>query len=182
MAGASYLDVGWPYGISTPKVYSLFHRTLTVLDDMLPPLQFPQSEEECHTAASNFQKLQNTPLHAIIAALDGIAISIRQPSLREVSDPRKYYNRKGYYALCVQAAVTADYRFVFLSSRHAGGTIDSTAFNACVFNDLIRSGKLPHWAVILADDSYVKMKNLITPYKGKGLTVQRDTFNFYHSS
>ena len=167
LAGASYLDLSWPYGISKSAVYDVFHEILLILDEVLPPIVFPQSPEECVREADKFCNSRNTPFYGAICALDGCAVEIREPSVTEVSDPRKYRNRKGFFALVLQAAVTSEYRFVFISATHAGGTHDSTAFQASKLHQLISSGKLPSWALILADDAYQNELNVITPYSGE---------------
>lgn len=182
LAGASYLDVSWPYGISTSTVYSVFHETLQALDETLSNIIFPIEEQHCVQEATRFKKMRRSPLNGIIGALDGIAIEIQQPSSKDVADARKYFNRKGFFALAVQAVVTADYRFTFVSATHSGSTHDSTALQASGLYTLIRSGRLPTWAMIVADDAYKNENHILTPYSGRALTPAQDAYNFYQSS
>ena len=182
LEGASYLDLAWTYGISPPSVYRAFHKIIIALDECLPKLKFPVTENECKSAAKLFKSCRKSPLDGVIASLDGIAIAIKQPSSEEVPDPKKYYNRKKYFALCVQAAVTADYKFVFVSASHAGSTHDSTAFQASGLFKLLSSERLPSWAYIVGDDAYVQRRDLITPFSGRGLSLEQDSFNVYQSS
>lgn len=182
LAGASYLDVSWPYGISVPSVYVVFDEVLIALDRALQNIVFPRTEEECRTESLRFSEKRRSPIKGIIAALDGVAVAIEKPSRTDVSDPKKYRNRKNFFAILVQAAVTADYKFVFISATHAGGTHDSTAFQACALHDLIVSGELPEWGVVVADDAYRNTLNVVTPYSGRNLPTDKDAFNFYHSS
>jgi hypothetical protein len=67
-------------------------------------------------------------LYCIFFALEGIAVEIRCPTAAECFNPTSYYNRKGFYAIYVQAAVLANYKVCFLSPKHAGSTHDSKAF------------------------------------------------------
>ena len=127
-------------------IYIYFHETIQALNKVLAPIEFPVSETDCGNAARKFQLLRNSPLEGIIAALDGIAVKIRQSTLNDTPDPRKYFNRKGFYALCVQAAVAANYKFVFVSARHAGSTHDSTAFRATLLYSVVKNDKMPSWA------------------------------------
>jgi hypothetical protein len=69
-------------------------------------------------------------LYGVISVLDGIAVEIRCPTAADCSNPTSYYNRKGFYAICVQAAVLAYYKVCLLSTKHAGSTHDSTAFGS----------------------------------------------------
>ena len=182
LAGTSYLDVSWPYGISVPSVYNIFEEVLFALDAGLNNIKFPTTEGECRKESDLFISKRKTPIHGIIAALDGLAVAIEKPKSAEVSDPKKYRNRKNFLAVVVQAAVTADYKFVFVSATHAGGTHDSTAYQASALHTLVNSGKLPRWAVIVADDAYQNTLNVVTPYSGRNLSNDRDGFNFFHSS
>jgi DDE superfamily endonuclease len=55
-------------------------------------------------------------------------VAIRCPRLSCCPVPQKYYNRKGFYALSIQACVSAYYKIIYVSAKHAGSTHDSTAF------------------------------------------------------
>lgn len=47
---------------------------------------------------------------------------------------------------------------------------------------MIVSLKIPEWAVVVADDALRNTINVVTPYLGHHLTVDKDVFNIYHSS
>jgi DDE superfamily endonuclease len=184
LAGASYLDVGWPYGLADATVYVIFDETLAALDEVLDNMSFPKSTEECVRAADNFQRSRQSLLYGIIAALDGLSIAITCP--REAEDPRKFLNRKGFYSICVQAAVGADYRIYYVSSLHAGSTHDSTAFRSTQLHHLLlksaSQGGLPDWATVAADDVYGNRGRVLTPYSGRTLTSRQDAYNYFLSS
>lgn len=97
---------------------------------------------------------QRSSITVIIGALDGWVVTISKPKITETKIPRKYCNRKFFFAIVLQAAVSVDYRFVFVTSTHAGGTHDSTAFQASSLHNLIRERRLQEWAIIVADDAY----------------------------
>jgi hypothetical protein len=46
LAGASYFDVGWPYGISESTVYRIADETLQAIDEVLDNIQFPSCESK----------------------------------------------------------------------------------------------------------------------------------------
>jgi DDE superfamily endonuclease len=123
-------------------------------------------------------------MYGIIAALDGMSIVIICP--RDVEDPRKFYNRKEFYSICIQAAVGADYRVYYVSCLHAGSTHDSTTFQSTSLCSLLlksaEQGGLPNWASIAADDAYGNRGRVLTPYSGRALTSRQDTFNYFLSS
>jgi nuclease HARBI1 len=107
--------------------------TLEVLDNTLQNIKFPSTEDECQAASEGFQRLRNSPFYDVIGAIDGIAVAIRAPSSSECPSTRSFFNRKGFFAINVQAVVGADYSVLYLSSKHAGLTHDSTAFHSTAF-------------------------------------------------
>lgn len=145
-------------------------------------MKFPVSEAQCKHGSEQFRRLKRSLFDGIIATLDGIAFKICQPRLNDTPDPRKYFNRKGFFAICFQAAVSADYKFVFVSARHAGSTHDSTAFHATQLHTVIMNGKMPCWARIAADDAYVNGNHILTPYSAHNLSQKQKSFKFYLSS
>ena len=46
LAGTSYLDIGWPYGVSDPFVYEAIKKVLAALSKSLENIRFPTSEGE----------------------------------------------------------------------------------------------------------------------------------------
>lgn len=182
LAGANYLDISWPYGLSISSVYSCFEQCSYALNRTLKILRCPKSEEECMLESLKFKSNRRSPITGIIGAIDGIAIEIEKPTLNCVPDPRKYMNRKGFFAIVGQALVNSEYKFLFFSATHAGGTHDSTAFQASGLYRMIKNGLLPIWALILADDAYSNELNIVTPFKGRNLDRSMDSFNFHHSS
>lgn len=180
LAGASYLDVSWPYGVARSTVFTLFDQCLFALNSALGKIRFPVSEEECHIAARRFKMERKSPFYGVISALDGLAVKIVQP--KNVPDPRKYFNRKSFFAVVVQAACTADHKFSFVSARHAGSTHDSTAFQATALHRVVNENVLPRWAIVVGDDAYSHTGNMLCPYSGRGLSAIEDSFNYYQSS
>ena len=99
----------------------------------LPKIRFPKSENELREAASKYTKLNGIESSGNIAALDEIAIKIQQPLLKDASDPKKYYNRKKCFAICVQAAVTADYKFFLCRQKIREERMIQLSFNPLHF-------------------------------------------------
>jgi hypothetical protein len=116
LAGAKVLPLGWPYGLAQSTVYAVIDETLASLDSRLDNIRFPTTEEECQREAACFQRLRGSPMYGFIAALDGIEVAIRCPHSGETADVRKYYIKKGFYSISVQATVSSSYRIAFLSA------------------------------------------------------------------
>jgi hypothetical protein len=106
LAEASYLDVGSLLSGGRDSVCNFIDEILAAISQVLDSMCFPKSMEECVRAADNFQRSRQSPLYGIIAALDGISIAITRP--READDPRKFFKRKGFNSIFVQAALGAD--------------------------------------------------------------------------
>jgi hypothetical protein len=78
---------------------------------------------------------------------------------------------------------------MFISSRHAGSTHDSTVFASIDLYDHLSQSEaysgLPSWAFIAADDAYGNScagGRIVTPYSGRNLENVKDSFNYYLSS
>ena len=189
LAGAKLLDLWWPYCIGQSSVYSVFHDILRRSCTYLDNVKFPSSEDECKAAADGFQNLRDSPLWGIVAALDGISVAIKCPTLDDTPSPNFFYNRKGFYSVCVQAACDASYKFSFFSASNAGSTHDSTAFQTSVLHTHLQKaaddGGLPDFATVAADDAYGNGTcggRILTPCSGRNLSSAMDTFNFFLSS
>lgn len=127
------------------------------------------------------QCLRNSPFHGIIAALDGIAISIRCPTLKDKTELMKYYNRKKCFTPCFQATIQENYKFSFFSAIHSVGTHDSTAFINAKLLNLLHGDELPAWVAVVAEDACLNKYRVLAPYCGRNLTPRQDAYNSYYS-
>jgi DDE superfamily endonuclease len=188
LAGGQILDIGWSYGVADSTAYQVVDETLAAMNYNLGNIIFPATEEECKAAADGFQSLRGCPWYGVISALDGIAVAIHCPRLSCCPDPRKYYNRKGFYALSIQECVSFNYKIIFVSAKHAGSTHNSTAFISTPLHTLLdrseADGGLPDWASVAADNAYGNGSacgRVLTPFPG-ALSSRQEAFNYYLSS
>jgi hypothetical protein len=173
LAGGQALDLGWLFGIAASITYQVIDENLEAINRHLKNVPFPETEANCQQEAAAFMRLRNSPLRGIIAALDGIAVGIFCPRLSCCPDPRKYYNRKGFFAICVQACVSALYKISFVSAMHAYSSHDSTAFMSTpLYTHLSKSeqdGDLPALCHVAAGNAYgngAAGGGILTPYSG----------------
>lgn len=94
-----------------------------------------------------FTEKRLSPISEIMTLLDGWAVAIQEPKSKDTMKPRTYRNKNGCFSFVVQAAVAVDYKLVFVAATYAGGTHDSTAFQASAMFSLghekrFRDGKL----------------------------------------
>ena len=107
--------------------------------------------------ANQFSESSNGVFFGPFGSLDGVAIRIRSPTLKEVPDPGNYYCRKGFYALNVQAICDKKKRFLWCYPSNKGSTHDSSAFSGSRLYDLLReeavSKKLYEMGLFLAGET-----------------------------
>lgn len=115
-----------------------------------------------------------------IGCLDGLHVKTQAPSLHDVLNVIRYYSgSKGNYGLNVQAIATAKYRFLCMSCIAPGSSNDWTAYLSSAMSS--RVGDLPHGYYLLGDAAYPLSNQLLTPYPGRGLSPEYDSFNFHLS-
>lgn len=193
LAGGSYLDLMPLFDVSVAHVYAIFNE---FLDWVLKAFHFPfvgYIKDENTTAlaeiATQFSHGSNGIFSGIIGAIDGIAIRIRSPQLKEVWDPGNYYCRKGFYALNVQAICDRSKKFLWCYTSNKGSTHDSVAFtNSSLYSLLTQKTAWleAHGLHIVGDSAYNLTPFLLVPYTNDDVRQDRadmcDAFNFYLSS
>lgn len=125
LAGASYLDMYW-YEVSVNHIMNLVVNTCEAINLVLNNINMPSAndEEGYKTLAAGWKKrlskklgsaLSQGILDGVVAAGDGLAVAIREPRSSDL-DGRPvhiYRNRKGFFALIVQAFCDSYCRFVY---------------------------------------------------------------------
>merc|ERR1712196_528367 len=94
---------------------------------LLSPAKFGD-EASCEEIAETFRKKNNGWVDMCIGAIDGLAVKINRPLLRDTKNPKQYYNRKGFFAVVLQAVCDSDRKFLWGSIKCPGATHDATCF------------------------------------------------------
>jgi len=130
---------------------------------------------------------------AINVMLDGLLICIDRPAPHYQS--KRFWSRKGFYALNLQALVDANRKFLDLSIRSPGSTNDNLAWSLSNTAHWIEEGglttltkdlafelfNLPNGFFVVGDNAYTCSDFLIVPYPGSDLSISQDSYNFYES-
>ena len=146
-------------------------------------IKFPSTDAELATQSELFSRGQRNPLRGCVSAIDGLALRIQRPRVTDVPNPMAYWTRKGFFAINVQAAVGADFKVQFLSAVTARSCHDSTALATSGLAAVLDAeGSLPEGFWVAADDAYVAGRRMLTPWPGKNLPWDKDSFNYWHSS
>lgn len=181
LAGGSHLDIMDLHGVGYSTFYRCLWRTCYALDKCLPMSFNVADEDEMAQLEDGFARLTRHVLRGIVGAIDGLAVKIIKPHICEVPDPMAYYNRKGFFALNVQAICDSQRRFRWFSAATCGSTHDATAFAATRLSRRLGAGQMGEKWCIAADEAYGLGEHLVTPYSGRNLSVAKDSYNFYQS-
>lgn len=142
------------------------------------------SQENFKKIAADFYKIWNFP--NCVGALDGKHIRLRCPN----NSGSMFFNYKGYFSIVLQALVDANYRFINIDVGGYGKQSDGGTFKASLLYEKLSQGKLnlpnntplpgsnvimPY--VMIADEAYPLMTNLLKPYSKQDLNAERETFN-----
>lgn len=129
---------------------------------------------------------QNAKFPHCIDALDGKHIRIVKPE----HSGSLYFNYKNFYSLVFLALCDSDYNFIWVDIGAYGKNSDSGIFkNSILYKKLMEKSLdipnptllvqdifLPY--VIVADEAFGLMENLMRPYGGKQLTDSQKIFNY----
>lgn len=135
--------------------------------------------------ATDFENMWNFP--NCLGALDGRHILFSAP----ISSGSYYHNYKGTDSIVLLALVDANYNFLYVNVGINGRVSDGGVFNACnlaqkLYNKSLdlpepralpgRAKKVPY--VIVADDAFPLIENVMKPYPQRGLSQESQIFNY----
>jgi hypothetical protein len=185
LAGGSYLDICFAFGISVGSLYKdsgILWGTIAAINDALEigfPLNDPRALEEI---SEGFAKFSYGRMRGCVMAIDGLVIRTRMPTRAEVLNQRCYMNRKDFWGILVFAGCDHRCKFNMFSANYPGATNDSLAWPMTSFyNAVIAPGLLPRQYYIICDEAVSSTEEVLCPYGGKALGVAKDSFNFHLS-
>ena len=132
LAGASYLDLCFAWGISMSVFFSsrgVLWPTIEAIEEHFTLGLDLENEEQLNDLSAGFRRHSNGVMTNCVAAIDGLIVKTRAPTADEVSAPKHYRSRKGGFGVLVLAGCDVDGRFVFACPNFTGSTHDSIAWN-----------------------------------------------------
>ena len=112
LAGAKYLDMIW-YRVSVDHVRTYVQDCLLAINSTIDNINMPSSEVEWRIESEKFREVLRTKhgsmgddmLGGICGAGDGFVVQITEPISSDLNGKpsKNYMNRKGFFALLVQA-------------------------------------------------------------------------------
>jgi len=175
LAGGSYLDISKAHCLPVSTTFQFISETLTALNYVLE-IKFPVNDSDALERNSlRFSRRGRSPLRACCGALDGLAVTVQHPTIIARDNSASYYNRKGFFALNMQAVCYPWYIFMFVSTVAAGSTHDSTAFAMSGLSKILRNaaGTPLQDYYIVSDEAYVCSESLLTPWAVETSVLRR---------
>ena len=127
-------------------------------------------------------KISKGVFRGTVAAGDGIVFKTMKPNSDDVDgNVRSFFTRKGFWGHAVQAFCDGNCKFVHISQKVCASTHDGTAYVLTGINKIIKEGKLPSWCHIVLDEAYKCTEQELSPWKGRNLSPEKDSFNYYLS-
>jgi len=185
LAGASYLDLCFAWGISSSSFFSrrgVLWPTISAIDKALP-MGFPVNDNErLEQLAEGFRNHSGGVMDGCVLALDGLGVIVRCPFKDDVERQRDYRFRKGGFAIIVLAGCDVDGRFICATARHSGSTNDIVAWNDSELRYFLEVTQgLPSKYFFIGDEAFTNTQQFLSPWPGRGLDRYKDSFNYWLS-
>lgn len=185
LAGGHYLDLVDIHGVSTAEIYNSVHRVAAAINkEYYDVINFPiRDKEALLEIAKEWESESQGAFPGCVGAVDGIALEIDKPDPLDCENPSDYWNHKVHgHALVFQVICDARCRVRWLNVRCTGDTNDALAWEASHLHRLLKEHPMDDIFYIIGDDAYKGGGDVITPFPGKGLSYEKDNFNFWQSS
>ena len=178
LAGGTYTDVFFFSGISKTAFYDVVWRAIRALLNVEElQIKFPQSVDECATAAAKFHSISDSEaISNCVAVFDGYHLETLTPRKKEVDNVRSFFSgHYQTYGINIQAAFDHLCRFIYLAIAGQGSMPDRDALSQCKLGEKIEN--LPGLYCAIGDCAYTPTEHCI-PIFGGAQGLQRANFNF----
>lgn len=147
--------------------------------------QMPSTQDDWKGVAKRFEDQWNFP-HCV-GALDGKHVLIHKPG----ASGSTFLNYKHTFSIVLMALVDSDYRFMYVNVGAQGRISDAGIFNNCRFYRAIQKNELglpcpdllsgtdvimPY--VVVADDAFPLMTNIMKPFSRRSTDLSQRIFNY----
>lgn len=188
LRGGNYLDIAFAFGIGFGSFFNRrYGPLLPVLHaiDCAYTINMPLNDEaELDRISKEFADIHPTSADIFnggIGAIDGLVIETRQPYTYEVDNVRHYRNRKGVWGIVILAICDAKCRILMWNANNPGSTNDCVAWERCPVHEMLESEEYRdrlRTKYLFGDDGFSTTRYLLTPWSGRGLSADKDTYNF----
>ncbi|XP_069837965.1 uncharacterized protein [Dendropsophus ebraccatus] len=184
--GESYASLHFQFRVGVTTISRIVRCTCVVIWQKLQPRVMPSpSEETWRQVAAGFQTVANFP-HCL-GAVDGKHVRVQQPP----HSGSRFYNYKKYFSVVLMAVADANCKFVAIDVGAYGSTGDSRVLQTSQIGlQILRAGdQLPAAEplpgstdpvpfVMISDEAFPLLPNLLRPYPRRELDTRKRIFNF----
>lgn len=187
-SGARYRDMQYAWRVPPCSISNVVREVCTALIEEYADELFklPQTEEEWHQIINDWFERWNFP--NVIGAIDGKHVACKCPK----KSGSEFYNYKGFFSIILLAAVTSDYRFLWIDVSGKGSTSDAHIYNQSHFKQMLEDNSLPGLPnpqplpgdtedvpyFLVGDDAFGLRTFLMKPFGQRDLTRQQRIYNY----
>lgn len=186
--GTSFKSLSFSFRMGTSTVASIVKDTVQALWEVLQPLHMPvPTAKGFEKIAKDFERMWNYP--NCIGCIDGKHVRIIAPA----DSGTMFYNYKHFFSVVLQGVADSNYRFTTIDVGGFGKQSDGGTFRTSDIYEMIKNNdlQLPYKClplsniqtplVLLGDDAYPLMPNLMKPYNEANLLPDEEMYNKRHS-
>ena len=178
LAGAKYLDMIW-YRVSVDHVHEYVRDCLLAINSAVDNIKIPCTDAEWRNESEKFRtvltdkhgSIGDDLLGGICGAGDGFVVPITKPVKADLEGrpSKNYMNRKGFFALLVQAFCGAHTNFWYFRVGWPGATNDITAYKQTSLHknstNRLLDTSIPDWVSFVLDEAYSSVGGChLTPF------------------
>lgn len=187
--GTSFKHLSFSFRMGASTVGQIVKETVQALWEVLQPLHMPvPTNKDFENISNDFEKMWSYP--NCMGCIDGKHVRIIAPA----HSGTMYYNYKHFFSVVLQGVADSNYRFTTVEVGGFGKQNDSGTFRTSEIYSMLKSNAfnlptdkcLPRSnitmpLVLLGDDAYPLMSNLMKPYNDVNLLPDEEMYNQRHS-
>lgn len=186
-SGNSLQSIAFSFRMGKSTVSNIINETCDAIIESLSTECLPSpTEDKWRIISDGFNSKWNFP-HCV-GAIDGKHVRMQCPD----NSGSECFNYKRYFSFILMAAVDCDYCFTCVDIGAYGRESDSSVFSSSKFGQLILNDKLDlpdpeplsqssneiFPFVFVGDDAFPLKSNLMKPYPGANISIDRCIFNY----
>ncbi|XP_066460992.1 uncharacterized protein [Eleutherodactylus coqui] len=184
--GESYASLHLQFRVGKSTITEIVRCTCSAIWQKLQPIVMPSpTENTWQRVAAGFQDVAKFP--NCIGAVDGKHVRVLQPA----HSGSKFFNYKKFFSIVLMAVADAHSKFVCIDVGAYGSTGDSRVLRTSQIGmQILRDGVTlpapqpfpgtthPVPFVMVSDEAFPLMPNLLRPYPRRGLNARKRIFNY----
>lgn len=183
--GGSPWDICFAFSVGYSTLHAKKYAIIDAINQVLRHnIHFPMSQEGLQKLADGFARVaggKGSTIPNVVAAVDSVVVPRKTPIACKEKNLAGQYCRKGFFATTMLAFVDSSSRFLSISVRCASSSHDSTLFGCSKLGQKVLSGALGDKWVIVGDDAFTCIGNIITPFAKHTLNARQRNYNYFCS-